>query len=193
MDHQTFDSLITGTFEHRLFAYMKLVGINKIEVNYSGGGDSGGVDNIEIYNSNESANPSISSGLRDDLEEDLSSPVYNRHGGFADGGGYYVNGDVVYNANNKTIHISGVDHISEYGDEQEDGDYEETTREEEWEECLFDNDKAENNRDVNCQFAFMYARDVIKGKFQEEFHNKMLTYAAINKDEYAEDYLKMTK
>ena len=183
MDHQTFDSLIIGSFEQRLFAYMNLVGIREIEVEYSGGGDSGGMDSINFHPSE--IKKKIAEGIRNDLEEQLSSAIYNRHGGFADGGGYYVNGSVVYDSINKTIVISGTDHITEYGEEQEDGDYEEDTREEDWEEQL----TFYKSKDIDCQFAYMFARDVLNGKFDEEFHNKLITYAAINKDEFAEKYV----
>lgn len=190
MDHQTFDSLITGCFEHRLFAYMNLVGISKIEVEYSGGGDSGGMDSINFYPSeiNSEINKNVTEGIRGDLEEQLSSAIYSRHGGFADGGGYYVNGSVLYDSDNKVVVISGTDHITEYGDEKEDGDYEEDTREEDWEETLFDAN-VKKSKEIDCQFAYMFARDVLGGQFDEEFHNKLITYAAINKDEFAEEYV----
>ncbi len=189
MDTKLFNNLSMGSFEQRLFSYMDAVGLSRIEMEYSGGGDSGGVDNINFVPAVATA---VENAFREQLEEALSNPIYNRHGGFADGGGYYVNGVVLYDAKNRLINISGTDHNTTYSYNEQDNDYEEgETSEEEWEETLFtpkDFDKNRSGRDFT--FVYLYARDFLKSKLPEEFHNRMLTEAATNNDEDAVNYVK---
>lgn len=188
MDTKLFNDLSTGSFEQRLFSYMDAVGLSRIELEYSGGGDSGGVDHMTFV----PAVASVENSFSEQLEEELSSPIYNRHGGFADGGGYHVNGVVLYDAKNKLINISGTDHHTTYSYNEQDDDYDEgETSEEEWEEILFtkkDFDKKRFGKDLI--FVYLYARDFLKSKLPEEFHNRMLTEAATNNDEDAVNYVK---
>ena len=93
MDKTLFADLSTGCFEKRFLAYMNAVGLERLTINYSGGGDSGGMDHMEFHPAIDSK---VESGIQSDLEEDLCNPIYNRHGSFADGGGYYVDGEVTY-------------------------------------------------------------------------------------------------
>lgn len=188
MNTKLFNDLSTGSFEQRLFSYMDAVGLSRIELEYSGGGDSGGVDHMTFV----PAVASVENSFSEQLEEALSSPIYNRHGGFADGGGYHVNGVVLYDAKNKLINISGTDHHTTYSYNEQDGDYDEgETSEEDWEESLFtkkDFDKKRFGKDLI--FVYLYARDFLKSKLPEEFHNRMLTEAATNNDEDAVNYVK---
>lgn len=188
MDTKLFNDLSTGSFEQRLFSYMDAVGLSRIELEYSGGGDSGGVDHMTFV----PAVASVENSFSEQLEEELSSPIYNRHGGFADGGGYHVNGVVLYDAKNKLINISGTDHHTTYSYNEQDDDYDEgETSEEEWEEILFtkkDFDKKRFGKDLI--FVYLYARDFLKSRLPEEFHNRMLTEAATNNDEDAVNYVK---
>lgn len=189
MNTKLFNDLSTGSFEQRLFSYMDAVGLSRIELEYSGGGDSGGVDRMNFF---PAVAADVEKTLQEQLEEALSNPIYNRHGSFADGGGYHVNGVVLYDAKNRLINISGTDHNTSYSYNEQDNDYEEgETSEEEWEETLFfpkDFDKKRSGRDFT--FVYLYARDFLKSKLPEEFHNRMLTEAATNNDEDAVNYVK---
>jgi hypothetical protein len=111
MEQTLFTELTVGCYEERLFAFMKSLGLKKIDVIYSGGGDSGGMDNMEFH-------PNVLSkeqeqSLKEKLEDELSGPIYSRHGSFADGGGYYVHGLVRYDVENHTVTIMGTDHLTE--------------------------------------------------------------------------------
>lgn len=194
MDKNLFDNLITGSFYERLFSYMEAVGLKEIKIIYSGGGDSGGMDAMEFQPEMKS---DVANGIRENLEDDLCGPIYSRHGSFADGGGFYVNGEVSYRADNKQVWISGTDHTTTYEGEynEETGEYEnEEESEDEWEELIYDHkeDRA-NTKEEDCLFAYMYAKDFLKGKLPEELHNKMLTLASTNNDEYAVKYIKNLK
>ena len=189
MNTKLFNDLSTGSFEQRLFSYMDAVGLSRIELEYSGGGDSGGVDHMTFV---PAVGTAVEDTFREQLEEALSNPIYNRHGSFADGGGYHVNGVVLYDAKNRLINISGTEHNTTYSYNEQEDDYEdEETSEEEWEETLFtpkDFDKKRLGRDFT--FVYLYARDFLKSKLPEEFHNRMLTEAATNNDEDAVNYVK---
>lgn len=190
MNDELFDNLTKGHFYKRLFAFMKEVGLQKIDVNYSGGGDSGGMDNMDFY---PAVNRKIEDAITEELEEDLCNPIYNRHGGFADGGGYYVNGTVSYRADKNEVWISGTDHITEYNydaDSENEDDYEEESRDEDWEECLYNSDRFESKEEVDFQFIYYYSKYVIGGKLPEVYHNRLLAEASTTEDEYAIRYVK---
>lgn len=189
MDTKLFDSLTRGCFEERFFAYMKAVGLNLVTVVYSGGGDSGGMDYVEF---DPAVNDKIKDGIKNDLEEQLCNPIYSRHGSFADGGGYYVNGQVVYDSNTHTVNISGTDHITTYtyAEGLEDEEADEETREEDWEECVYSKpSKGFSDKSIDCLFAYLYARDFLDNKLPEDLHNKMIAEASINEDEHAIKYM----
>lgn len=187
MDKSVFDSITVGSWEKRFFNYMRLVGLERVQLSYSGGGDSGGVDEISFIPG--TVSDKITNGIKEDFEEILSNPIYNRHGGFADGGGYHVDGIVDYNATNNTVYISGTDHNTEYNYNEEEEDYEENNSwAEEWEECVYES-KDDNSKQVDFEFAYVYARDVLKGKYPEEIHNRILAEAATNQNEWAEKYI----
>jgi len=189
MDTKLFDSLTRGCFEERFFAYMKAVGLDLVTVAYSGGGDSGGMDYMEF---DPAVNDKIKDGIKNDLEEQLCNPIYSKHGGFADGGGYHVNGQVVYDANTQTVNISGTDHITTYTYEEglEDEEADEETRQEDWEECVYSRSaKHPKSKESDYLFAYLYARDFLDKKLPEDLHNKMMTEASINEDEHAIKYM----
>lgn len=183
MNQNLFDKLSTGNFYDRLFAYMSAVGIQRINVNYSGGGDSGGVDNIEAI---PEVSKSISSGITEVCEEDLANPIYNRHGSFADCGGFSVDGEVNYDAVNKVVMIQGTDH--NWGDEEGDeGQYDE------WEETIYNQEEdyiVSDEKDY--LFVYLYAKDYLKSRLSEEFHNRMLIEAC-EQDQYATRYIEEIK
>lgn len=189
MNQETFDKICRGEFNDRLFAFMDLVGVECIKVHYSGGGDSGGADNIEY------APDKISKSLKEEIDnvcgEDLSTPIYNKHGSFADGGGYSVDGVVVYDAKRKIVTISGTDHYYEWesnGDE-DDEDGEEKCRDEEWYEDVYEQKQHDLYEDEDYTFAAIYAKYVLKKKLPEEFHNRLLL-AATDNCPTAKDYIK---
>lgn len=196
VDNNTFDSLVRGNFYDRLFSYMNLVGLDSIRVNYSGGGDSGGVDNMEfIGKGNKKAkkteylNNSVTESIREICEDELAQPIYDRHGGFADGGGYSVSGVVIFDANEKTVKISGTDHYYEWSEEDED---ETDKRDNDFDDDIYQQTKRNMSGDEDYLFAYLYAKDVLKNKLPEEFHNKMLI-AATDDDIYAVEYVKNCK
>lgn len=190
MDTKTFTQLTRGGFYDRLFAYMGLTGLDCIRVHYSGGGDSGGVENVEMMP--EKVSKKIKIGIEEHCEEELATPIYNRHGSFADGGGYSVDGVVVYDAKQKTVTIQGTDHYwsDDYEDEEEGEGEGEEARDEEWCEDLYEKDDDTTHLgDSDYLFAYMYAKDFLNKRLPEEFHNQLLI-AATEKDQHAEDYIK---
>jgi hypothetical protein len=201
MNNELFADMTVGCFEERLFAFMKAAGLNTIEIIYSGGGDSGGMEDHNFHPSILGRN--VESQIVEELEESLTSPIYSRHGSFADGGGYSVNGMVSYNAVDRTVVISGTDHYYEYSDD-EDGDIE-NERDEDWEETVYESEprlalpkvaiyaRRISGSDEDFYFPYLYSKVISKSKLPEEFHNRMLTAAATLEDEYAERYVKETK
>lgn len=188
MDNKLFTDLTTGNFMQRLFAYMNAVGLQRITIEYSGGGDSGGMDNMSFH---PAVRDDVTEGIKSSLEEELCTPIYDRHGSFADGGGYYVNGEVTYNSKSKTVHISGTDHNTEYSNyDEETGDCDEETSDDDFEECVYNHRDASVSNEVDYLFAYLYARDFLGGKLPEEFHNKLLVEASLDRDEHAVDYVK---
>lgn len=189
MNNELFTNMTVGCFEERLFAFMRAAGLKNIEIIYSGGGDSGGMEDHNFHPATLGRN--VESQIVEELEEELTAPIYNRHGSFADGGGYSVNGVVSYNAEDKTVVISGTDHYYEYSD-SEDGDIE-NERDEDWEELIYHSENKHRCSDEDFYFPYLYSKVISKGKLPEEFHNRMLAAAATKDDEYAKRYVKETK
>lgn len=185
MDRNTFVKMTRGNFFDRLFAYMDSVGLDCIRVNYSGGGDSGGVDNIDMMPNKVSQK--VKDGLVEFCEEDLANPIYDRHGSFADGGGFNVDGVVVYDAKAKTINISGTDHYYEYAEDGEN----ENCRDEEWYNDIYEQTEDDDlsDSDSDYSFAYLYARDYLKSRLPDEFHNEILI-AATEQEGSAVKYIK---
>ena len=171
-----YNQLSYGCYERRLFAYMAASGIGKITVSYSGGGDSGCVDEIWVYDGDgkmiDGCNPEWI-----DSEENLSEPIWDKHGSFADGGGYFVSGSVKWDAINRTVELSGVDYtdVDDGEDSDEDGDREQI--EESWSDMLYENDEecSDSERNVfDCHFLLLHC----KGKpMPKALHTRLLAEA----------------
>lgn len=197
MNNEIYNDLVVGDFHDRLFAFMKICGIESIDVNYSGGGDSGGVDHIEIYFDNKnklslSERSKLQKEIIDKFEEELAQPIWDRHGGFADGGGFSVDGIVTYSANAKCVRISGTDNY--YGDEcydEEGNETEEAPKTEDWEENVLIKEEVDKN-DSGYDFLCFYATNVLKAPLPEEFHNRVLI-AAVDGDVGAKEYIQGLK
>jgi hypothetical protein len=196
MNNETYNEMVVGDFHDRLFAFMKICGIKSIDVNYSGGGDSGGVDHIDVYFAESSKislndRTALNRRIVDKWEEELAQPIWNRHGGFADGGGYSVSGVVTYNAHIKSVAISGTDHhhgddyYDEEGNEIEEREEKETAID--WEENLLIEKEVEK-RESGYDFLCFYANNVLNSPLPEEFHNRVLI-AAVEGDLGAKEYI----
>ena len=200
--------LSQGSFESRFLYFMRMCGIDKVDVEYSGGGDSGCIDNVVVHS--ETLEESVLNELTKDLlknaDDDLGSYIWNRHGSFADGGGYYVSGKVVYalgldNESHDQIYMEGTDYETEYGDwdeEKEEYEYEEEN-ETEWHEPCWMREEGStyeaNNfswgkapKATNLSLLIKYAKLKYK-EVPEEIHNVILTAATMG-DEAAKDYIK---
>jgi len=189
MNKTDFDSITIGNWNQRFLNFLKIIGVERVTLNYSGGGDSGGVDSIEFRPTK--VHDEIKTCI-EELEESLSNPIYNRHGGFADGGGYHVDGQVDYDSLKNTVIISGSDHNTTYSYNEKDEDYEENENwVEEWEEVIFDAANESKTRyNPDFEFAYYYA-DLNKQKFSEEIHNRILAEAATKDDEWAKKYIEL--
>lgn len=188
MDLDTiWNNLSVGNEKIRIFNLMKVLGFNSIHVNYSGGGDSGGPDGCDFYPEPSSDETRAASNfIWNTFEETLSNPIYDIHGSFADGGGYSVNGTVIWDADEKSVNIKGTHHYYDYDDEGE------TTEEndEDWAETVYEydeEDEREGSPAYDCLFA--YAKFVLVGKFPGEYHNRMVA-SAMEGDADAIKYVK---
>lgn len=190
MNKELFNNLTSGDGSSRVLALIKSCGLDKIVVNYSGGGDSGGMENMEFY-PDDAISKTVKDVLESSLEDALCDPIYSKHGSFADGGGYYVNGRVTWDAKNEIVTIDGTDYITEYTwNDDEDEEYEGEESEIPWEEVLYSKEDLEEDLDYGKDYELVYIYSQIFGKLPEEFHNQMLTIAATNEDEDAKNYIK---
>ena len=115
------------------FATLRRRGVSRVEVTYSGGGDSGSVDDVTAFGSDGSIvtwdEPQVSSRWDYEtrkhvyprpLTEDeslylvVSETVYDIYGSFA--GEYTVNGKVVWNVVEGTVTNSGTQEVFAYND-----------------------------------------------------------------------------
>ncbi|RDJ34923.1 MAG: hypothetical protein DWQ19_08800 [Crenarchaeota archaeon] len=120
-----------------LFTELRFRGIERVEVEFCGGGDEGGVESIKCFLRggevkelsepcfNTHYNPDGSQEyywwnkenkevpfvptLDDELAYALSAPVYNKYHTFA--GEYYVNGKVIFDIEAETIKIEGKESV----------------------------------------------------------------------------------
>ena len=194
MNNELFEKLTNGSFYDRFLNFMKAAGLKQVRVSYSGGGDSGGPDGIEI---SPNTNRALNSEIVSQFEEELSEPIYQRHGSFADGGGYSVDGRVIWDAANNNVIIEGTDHYYTYEDsDSEDEDAEETQTDTEWGEVIFS--KSEDYEDVasgdsDYSLLCLYAKWFLKGgKLPEEYHNRVLM-AAVDGEDSAKEYIDSLK
>ena len=180
-----FADLSVGDERLRVLRFMDVLGLDTIYVNYSGGGDSGSVDDIQFHPDRDS-NRDIYEFITSRFEDALAQPIWDKHGSFADGGGFSVNGAVVWDAKEKVVTIRGTDHYWEYDDEGEESD----SHEEEWEEGCYEWEAGDpEDGTPSFDMLYAYAKFVLKGKFPGEYHNRMLA-AAMEKDKGAVEYVK---
>lgn len=121
-----------------LFAELRKRGVAKVSVEFSGGGDEGGVDNITLYNAEGAEIGTLEEDYGGDqwngkewvpvnppnpnteLVNTLCAPVYEKYGSFA--GEFYVNGTVDYDVEAGTVkmpHRETVERWEEYDEEVE--------------------------------------------------------------------------
>jgi hypothetical protein len=166
--------------------------MTRIDVNYSGGGDSGSVESIELVFDEKVAKEQQRKldAFREVFEEELAQPIWDKHGSFADGGGYSVDGVVTYKAKDKTVYISGTDHYwGDYDSEENENEEDlEQSRDEEWEDLVAEKTEVDAGDD-SYDFVCFYAKHVIGGRLPEEFHNQIL-FAAADGDPAAKKYIK---
>lgn len=100
------------TNKQRTFNLMAQLDIRKAEVEFSGGNDEGGVDNITVYRGERQieGNLPVSYATKDatseqELAELLGRPVYDKYYGFA--GEFYVQGTVVWDLATKKVNMGG--------------------------------------------------------------------------------------
>lgn len=192
MNNELFDKLTCGSFYDRFLNFMEAAGLKQVRVEYSGGGDSGGPEGMEF---SPSKNKSLCEDIRSSFEEELSEPIYQRHGSFADGGGYSVNGEVIWDSTDKTVRMEGTDHHYSYEDcDEENEDFEPEETDSDWEETIFTKDEnTKNYGDKDYSLVCLYAKHFMKGKFPEEYHNRILAAAAVEGDESAKEYINNLK
>lgn len=203
--------LSSGSFESRFLYFMRLSGIEKVEVEYSGGGDSGAIENVVIHSKtmNEDDRTTLESDfLNDRYDNELGHYIWEKHGSFADGGGYYVSGRVTYSVGETeledSIELSGTDYTTEYEDYNEETEEYETEHEEseDWEEHCWSREEGEvytgmgsmwggNKRNNDLSLLIRYATAKYN-EVPEEIHNVILTAATMG-DEAAKDYIKNKK
>lgn len=179
-----FKRLATGDRYRRFFSLMEVMGFDTLTVNYSGGGDSGGPDN---YTFHPDAKPSTAKKIEEYFEEFLCEPIWNHHGSFADGGGFSVDGEVVWDAKEKTVSISGCNHYYEYDEEGEDSGQ----VDEEWGETVnsIDDDYDDSQEEDNFECVAFYSIHILEKQLPPEHHNRMIA-AAITGDVGAIKYVK---
>lgn len=108
----------------QVFQWLKAKNYTKAVVSFSGGGDEGGVDRIELYKSKEGEavevidefevrakysfeggkyTVSVEDGKENDyyVQQGLSKPVYDKYGSFA--GEFQVDGEVIWDVEKETV------------------------------------------------------------------------------------------
>lgn len=182
LTHELFEKMTRGSFHARFLAFMKACHLSEVRVNYSGGGDSGGVDSITCFGKErKEVLDRLESAIQD--IDSISDPIYNKFGSFADGGGYSVDGAIVYK-DNKVV-LEGTEHHYEYDEKGEEGE----SRDEDFCEGVFDNTLPDYSGEQDFCFVNLYASEYLRNKLPEEFHNRILTAAALDSDDAAVEYL----
>ena len=184
MNKDLFDKLTFGNEYSRILSLMESVGIDKIEIEYSGGGDSGGTDGYNAF----PAKTKELEALYNDFEDVLIEPMWSKHGSFADDGTYSVNGLIVWDVKNKFVYIEGTDTNYSYHSSGEDSDEEEEVSEETWHDSIFEEGANKSNKDRNFSILVHYVENISKEKLPPEQHNFVLL-SAIAGDEDAKEYI----
>lgn len=183
-----FTKLAVSDDRLRVLNLLELLGFDTLRVNYSGGGDSGSVENFEFHPAPETKEKKHAAKFVETrFEETLSQPIWDTHGSFADGGGYSVDGSVVWNVTEKMVDIQGTHHYYEYDDEGEETE----NNDEDWAEGVYQYDEGDEVEveDYDCDCLLAYAQCVLKEKFPGEYHNRIVA-AAIQGDKGAVEYVK---
>ena len=202
MDAATFDKLTVGDEYQTFFSLIESLGYKRVHVNYSGGGDSGGTDTIDFLpvpkdnDKNKNEKYDIQRRISEHFEEFLSNPIYSRHGSFADGGGYSVDGIVVWDIPSKEVTIEGTEHNWGQNDsEEDDEDAEETCEDTGFEEPVYSfedgtglHPRGSTDQSRSFEVLCFYVRNILKKKLPEVLHNRVLA-AIIEGDESAKDYV----
>lgn len=121
----------------QMFTRLHELGAAKVVVEFSGGGDEGGVDNITLYDGEgnelpikleENYSGSRWDGVRfvpvepntpnNELAAALAAPVNERYGSFA--GEFYVSGTVDYDVVAGTVKMNKSERVESYEDSEED-------------------------------------------------------------------------
>ena len=175
--------LATGCYEKRLFAFMRATGIGTITLEYSGGGDSGCIDSRTVCNAEGKC---IASPEWIHKEEHLEKPIWDKHGSFADGGGFFVSGAVEWNAINGTVEMSGTEYTDVYpevdSEDEEaqelayDSEHEQETLE--WCDELYDSEDSSEEQGFDVHFLLLYAKCV--QPLPKEMHLRVVAEAICN-------------
>lgn len=186
MNNELFKKLTVGRFYDRFLNLMEATGLKQVRIEYSGGGDSGGPDGMDF---SPYTNKKLCEEIRSKLEEELSEPIYQRHGSFADGGGYSVNGQVIWDSVEKSVRMEGTDHHYSYDDcDEEDEDCEPEETDSDWEEVIYTKEDEVAVGDEDYSLLVLYAKHFMNGKLPEEIHNRLLI-AAVDGNESAQEYI----
>lgn len=184
-----------GTFENRFFNFMREMKIDTVMLHYSGGGDNGGIDKFEsLYSKDcklsEREKKVVNNKISENFEEELGRPMYTRHGSFADGGGFNVNGTVTWDATSNTVMIGGTEHFHEYDDDGE----EENHSSSDWEDVVYEHEVAgwPNPKITSYDVLCFYANNFLRVNLPEEINNRILM-AAAHGDEYAKEFISSRK
>jgi hypothetical protein len=180
-----FTDLSVGDERLRVLKFMDVLGLDTIRVNYSGGGDSGSIDDVEFLPDGAVAR-NVYEFVTERFEEVISQPVWDTHGSFADGGGYSVSGTVIWDAKQKEVSIQGTHHYYELDENCEETE----SNDEDFAETCYEFDEEDPvDGEPSFDMLYAYAKFVLKDKFPGEYHNRMLA-AAMEKDKGAFEYVK---
>ena len=176
----------------RILNFLKAVGFDSVHVNYSGGGDSGSVDSFNFFPTPSNENTrEVAQFVENMFEEVLSQPIWDKHGSFADGGGFSVSGSVIWNVEEKSVVIQGTDCTLECDEEGEETE----SNYEDWVDDLYLYEEGEEeevlslNGEQRYDCLLGYAMCFMKDKFPGEFHNRMVAAAMVG-DSDAVRYVK---
>ena len=109
-----YENLTIGNRYKCFLNFLEVFDISKITVSFSGGGDSGGVDEIQFFYNNDKKNLEVENHIEDEFRDFLEEPIYDNYGSFA--GDYSVDGELVYDVINKIVLINTNEHSYNYDD-----------------------------------------------------------------------------
>lgn len=115
MNNELYENLTVGNRYKCFLNLLDAFNISKIRVSFSGGGDSGGIDDVEFSYNDDKCNLTVEDHIKNEFYNFLEEPVYDNYGGFA--GEYNVNGDLIYDVRNHTVFMTCNEYSYEYDDE----------------------------------------------------------------------------